>query len=85
LGDAAATIPWHKGLRDGWAYKYHQLSEKQCKDPEIAYDLSAWHLATQSFLALMGQDDDRIRAAALDPPQIHPRFAERDGPPARPK
>jgi hypothetical protein len=81
LGDAAVTVPWDTGLRGMWAYKYKQLTEEQRKDPNIAYDLTSWQLSTDSFLTLMGQDDDRLIAVAQDPPQIHPRYAERDGRP----
>jgi hypothetical protein len=81
LGDAAVTIPWDRQLRDMWAYKFNQLTEEQRQDPNIAYDLTSWQLSTDSFLTLMGQDDDRALAVALDPPRIHPRYAERDGRP----
>lgn len=79
LGDAAVTIPWDTNLRQTWAYKYSQLSEEQRNDPEIAYDLTSWQLSTQSFLTLMGEDDDRIAAVIREPPQIHPRFVASDG------
>jgi hypothetical protein len=81
LGDAAVTVPWDKQLRGIWAQKYQLLTEEQRQDPNIAYDLTSWQLSTDSFLTLMGQDDDRAMAAAQDPPQIHPRYAERDGRP----
>src|SRR5216683_3627537 len=81
LGDAAVTIPWDRQLRDMWAYKFKHLTEEQRQDPYTAYDLTSWQLATDSFHILMGQDDDRAMAVAQDPPQIHPRFAERDGRP----
>jgi hypothetical protein len=81
LGDAAVTIPWDTELRNIWAYKFKQLTEEQRQDPNIAYDLTSWQLSTDSFLTLMGQDDDRAMAVAQDPPQIHLRFAERDGRP----
>ena len=79
LGDAAVTVPWSEDLRTVWANKYGQLSEEQRNDPEIAYDLTSWQMSTRSFLTLMGERDDRIAAAALDPPKIHPRYAEYDG------
>jgi hypothetical protein len=81
LGDAAVTIPWDRQLRDVWADKFKQLTEEQRQDPNIAYDLTSWQLSTDSFLTLMGQDDDRAMAVAQDPPQIHPRYADRDGRP----
>jgi hypothetical protein len=79
LGDAAVTVPWDASLRQTWEYKYNQLTEEQRNNPEIAYDLTSWQLSTQSFLALMGEGDDRIQAAISEPPQIHPRFEESDG------
>lgn len=81
LGDAAVAVPWDSQLRETWAYKYKQLNEEQRQDPNIAYDLTSWQLSTDSFLTLMGQDDDRVMAVAKGPPQIHPRYAERDGRP----
>ena len=81
LGDAAVTVPWDRPLRGAWEYKFKQLTEEQRQDPNVAYDLTSWQLSTDSFLSLMGQDDDRFFAAVQDPPQIHPRYAERDGRP----
>jgi hypothetical protein len=81
LGDAAVAVPWDKQLRDVWAYKFKQLTKEQRLDPNIAYDLTSWQLSTDSFLTLMGQDDDRFMGVAQDPPQIHPRYADRDGRP----
>jgi hypothetical protein len=81
LGDSAVTIPWDGQLREMWANKFKHLTEEQRQDPNIAYDLTSWQLATDSFHILMGQDDDRVMAVAQDPPRIHPRFAARDGRP----
>jgi hypothetical protein len=79
LGDYAVTIPWDRQLRELWLYQYNQLSEEQRGDPNAAYLLTAEQLADQSFITLMGQEDDRFNAVAMHPPQIHTAFAARDG------
>jgi hypothetical protein len=79
LGDYAVTIPWDRQLREVWRGRYKQLPEEQRRDPNAAYLLTAEQLADQSFVTLMGQQDDRFNAVAMHPPQIHPAFAARDG------
>ena len=79
LGDYAVTIPWDRQLREMWRDRYDRLPEEQRRDPNTAYLLTAEHLADQSFITLMGQQDDRFNAVAMHPPQIHPAFAARDG------
>ena len=79
LGDYAVTIPWDRQLRAQWQDRYDRLSEQERENPNAAYLLTAEQLADQSFITLMGQQDDRLNAVAMDPPQIHSAFAARDG------
>lgn len=79
LGDCAVTIPWDRQLREVWQNQYDLLAEEQRRDPNTAYLLTAEQLADQSFITLMGQQDDRFNAVPMQPPQIHSAFAARDG------
>jgi hypothetical protein len=79
LGDSAVTIPWDMQLRREWQDRFDSLSEAQKKDPSRAYLLTAEQLADRSFVTLVGEEDDRFNGAALNPPEIHPAFAARDG------
>jgi hypothetical protein len=79
LGDYAVTMPWDRQLRELWRDRYDRLPEEQRRDPNTAYLLTAEQLADQSFITLMGPQDDRFNAVVMRPPQIHSAFAARDG------
>lgn len=79
LGDYAVAIPWDRQLREKWQERYDHLTDEQRRNPNTAYLLTAEHLADQSFITLMGQQDDRFNAVVMQPPQIHSAFAARDG------
>lgn len=79
LGDYAVTIPWDRQLREQWQDRYNRLPEEVRRDPNAAYLLTAEQLADQSFITLMGEQDDRFNAVVMHPPQIHSAFATRDG------
>lgn len=78
LGDAAFAMPWDAGLRATWSKEYEQHARDFPDDPTLAFDLSAAIMAEQSFVRLVGRQDERLDQVALDPPKIHPVFAARD-------
>ena len=78
LGDHAVTTPWDQRLRAIWSERFQRLAAMHPEDEDIAYDLTASMMSEQSFVALMGLDDDRLLDVAAEKPTIHPEFAKRD-------